>query len=503
MSCEKGQAVKTTSLDVKLEGRVLTVKVEPANARVEIRKDKDLVLSRTGSFSITLPDTAANGVYYVHSFAHKKKLVLKNIAKVVKPRATLENFKDSFKIEKLDRNVNNIKLYSAATATTDKCTYASVDADKLKLTIGTLREYESHFNTAAAALEFSSKRYLRLRMTNGFIYANNYGLKPRGHSVRRDHVNVFGGMVFDFSTPRGYTMRSAAGLGVQNEKRSGKRPEFWGKKAKPDSIYALDNIMIDPKVETKEIWIDLQALGAPADWDGKLFLTLQLEHLCANRSFVVEILESSDKLPANAKLQNPQQLGVILNKVLTIQRFNNDWAKIPVLGNLSPIRNSMVDLSTTVKMAYDEKNLYINYEAEEDAARKLNTEGGLYNQPWEGDGVEFFVGIGADSKRVLHMVLDVAGVAYTENVPLLKVAGSKSTEMPGNPAAHTFKRSGDKWVMTLTVPWDSLGGKPAKGELRPFNLMRNRLEQGQFGQYTLAPGKRYMTGKQYQFQLAE
>ena len=58
--------------------------------------------------------------------ALKKKLVLKKIAKVVKPRPVLATFKDSFKIEKLDRKVNNIELYSAATATTDKCTYASI-----------------------------------------------------------------------------------------------------------------------------------------------------------------------------------------------------------------------------------------------------------------------------------------------------------------------------------------------------------------------------------------
>lgn len=503
MSCQKAAAVKTASLDVKLDGKVLTVKVEPANAAVEIRKDKDLVLSRTGSFSITLPDTAANGKYYVHSHALKKPLVLKKIAKVVKLHPVLGTFKDSFKIEKLDRKVNNIELYSAATAATDKCAYASVDVNKLKLTAGTLREYETHFNTADAALEFSSKRYLKLRMTSGFVYANKYGLKPRRHAVRHDHVDVFGGIIFDFNTAKGYTMRSAAGLGVQNEKRAGKRPNFWGKKGKCDRIYALDNIMIDPNVESKTVWIDLQTLGAPADWNGKLFMTLHLEHICADHKFSVEILESSDSLPAGAKALNPMQLGVILNKVLTVPRFNGDWAKIPVLGNLSPLRNSMVYFNTTVKMAYDDKNLYIYYEAEEDAKRKLNSEGGTYNQPWEGDGVEFFVGIGADSQRIIHMVLDVAGVAYIENVPLVKAAGAKSSLLTTNPVKHTFKRSGGKWVMTLTVPWSLFGSKPAKGELRPFNLMRNRLEQGQFGQYTLAPGKRYMSEKQYQFKLAE
>jgi hypothetical protein len=113
------------------------------------------------------------------------------------------------------------------------------------------------------------------------------------------------------------------------------------------------------------------------------------------------------------------------------------------------------------------------------------------------------VGIGKDSQRIIHMVLDVAGVAYIENVSLVKTAGAKSSLLTTNPVKHTFKRSGGKWVMTLTVPWSLFGGKPAAGELRAFNMMRNRLEQGQFGQYTLAPGKRYMSEKQYQFKLAE
>ena len=115
--------------------------------------------------------------------------------------------------------------------------------------------------------------------------------------------------MLDFATPQGFTVRTAAGLGIQAEKRQSINPAAWGKKDKCDYVFALDNLLISKTEKSQEYWLDLHALGAPENWNGKLALTLYMEDISPNRSMDLEILAAAAQLPAGAKAVKVVQLG--------------------------------------------------------------------------------------------------------------------------------------------------------------------------------------------------
>ena len=354
-------------------------------------------------------------------------------------------------------------------------------------------------------LEFQAKRYVKVRLKNGFIYYNTYGLKPQSHVVRAHRHTVFAGLILDFATGNGYTHRTAAGLGLQTDKRKSKRPNHWGKKGVCNNIYMLDDLVINKTAKTKELWLDMQALGAPNDWNGKLALTLYMEDICPNRSLELEVLAVADKLPAGAAAAQPIQLGKLQTAVIEFKKITGKPTvkNLQSLGNLHATKLTMAPLKTQVHAGWDDKNLYFHYTAEEVPGRKPNTEGSKINKPWFCDSVEFFAGKTNDPGMLYHMIIDTTDCRYAEDMTLLRKAGDKNIIHPGSDVKTKYTLRDGAWTCLITVPWSVLGGKPEKGKLVPFNLMRNRLEQGKSDNYTLVPGKSYFTGNQFQFKLVD
>lgn len=496
--------VAATNLEVDLKGRILKVVSEPAAASIQIYCEGNLVLSRIGSFTLELPETVHDGVYTVKAGDLSKEITLKGLGKPMKLRPILLPIKDDVMTAPVNKTVRGIPILGLGTIGAKGIGKGVADPDTLTVAAGTDRVIESHFNRIAAMLEIHAKRYLKIRMYNGFLHFNKFGYQPKRHSVRTARPNVFGGLILDFGTPEGYVVRSAAGLGLQNEKRSTTRPDGWGKKTKQDHIYMLSPILIDENTEVKECWLDLASLGAPDNWDGKLCFTLYFEDINPGRSFKIEILESTDILPDGAEVLKPQELGAVRTALLDIPRLSGkiDWEKIPALGELSAANALMPQLRSVVKGTWDDSNLYFFYRCEEDPAHILNSEGGRINKPWRGDGVEFFVGKTDDPEMIYHFVCDVAGVKFAEESMLIRKPGAKNIEHGAKTAVRVaIRKEPGVWTAAVTIPWSQIGGRPEPGRPVPFNLMRNRLEQGKSGLYTLVPRGVYYSGKQYQFRL--
>jgi hypothetical protein len=219
----------------------------------------------------------------------------------------------------------------------------------------------------------------------------------------------------------------------------------------------------------------------------------------------MEILETADTLPAGADVLKPLELGAVKTAVLDIKKVNGkvDWKKIPALGEMVPIKSTMEPLKTVVKAAWDDQNLYLYYDAQEIKGRILNCEGGKTGKPWWGDGVEFFSQRTNDQARIYHALIDVGNVSYSEDTSMEKKAGDKEVIHPKAGFSSKYDIKSDRWSVEIVIPWSTIGGKPAAGKTTAFNMMRNRLEQGKSGHYTLAPGARYFSGKQYQFKLVD
>ena len=60
--------------------------------------------------------------------------------------------------------------------------------------------------------------------------------------------------------------------------------------------------------DTETLWVDLTALGAPADWDGRVWITPAIENVCPNRRLTVEVLATADAPPAGVDLKEPIDL---------------------------------------------------------------------------------------------------------------------------------------------------------------------------------------------------
>ena len=86
---------------------------------------------------------------------------------------------------------------------------------------------------------------------------------------------------------------------------------------------------------------------------------------------------------------------------------------------------------------------------------------------------------------------------------LSAAAGSKKIQLTGTLFSSSVRTYKDHWIVELAVPWSLLGGKPSGEQLRGFNMMRNRLEQGAVGYYSFVPGKGYFTGAKYQLKLVK
>ncbi len=505
LAVRPAEAVEVKSLSVVRKKRTLVVKVAPGNVPVTIYNEGNLVLARNGSFSLDLPDTIRPGVYTVKAGKLSKNIKLPKLGKPTKFLPILIDLKDKQKIEKVDKTINDIKVYAQGTLASTGASEARVDSSKLALHITTLRNIENHFNRTGAMLEFQAKRYVKVRLKNGFIYYNTYGLKPQSHVVRASRHTVFAGLILDFATGNGYTHRTAAGLGLQTDKRKSKRPNHWGKKGVCNNIYMLDDLVINKTAETKELWLDMQALGAPNDWNGKLALTLYMEDICPNRSLDLEVLAVADELPAGAAAARPIQLGKLQTAVIEFKKITGKPTvkNLQSLGNLHATKLTMAQLKTQVHAGWDDKNLYFHYTSEEVPGRKPNTEGSKINKPWFCDSVEFFAGKTNDPGMLYHMIIDTTDCRYAEDMTLLRKAGDKNIIHPGSDVKTKYNLRDGSWTCLITVPWSVLGGKPEKGKLVPFNLMRNRLDQGKSDNYTLVPGKAYFTGNQFQFKLVD
>lgn len=505
LTTKNQKTINVKALDVKLSGKKLAVNVAPANIPVQIYLQNDLVLSRNGSFMLDLPETISDGTYVVKAGNLSKNITLKSLGKSQHILPILVSLPIKKSANAVNKKVNNIDILSQATLYSQGASFADVESNKAKISAGTIRNYESHFNYACAALEIKTKRYLKLRFKSGFLYFNRYAYEPKVHGVRPNNPQYFGGLILDFGTARGYTSRSAAGLGIQNEKRTSKIPQEWGKKEKADHIFILDKFLLDVQNDTKECWIDLAELGAPADWNGKLFITLQFEHIAPDRSFSVELLETTDTLPDNADVLAPLELGAAQNKVFNIPRIAGkiNWSVIPSLGSMRPLLVTMADFASDTKAAWDEKNLYLYYRCNENADKILNSEGHKMGRLWESDGVEFFVQSGKEHDMMIHGIIDVSNNIYVEKMALSAAAGTEKVQLTGKLFFSSVRVNKDHWIVEAAIPWSLLGGKPTENHLRGFNLMRNRIEQGAIGNYSLVPGNTYFTGTKYRFKCTK
>ncbi|MPN31573.1 hypothetical protein SDC9_179047 [bioreactor metagenome] len=97
---------------------------------------------------------------------------------------------------------------------------------------------------------------------------------------------------------------------------------------------------------------------------------------------------------------------------------------------------------------------------------------------------------------MLHAVIDAANHGYAEKARLNKAQESQSEELKTLPFTASVRRQSDAWTILVTLPLTQFDGSPVA-----FNLMRNRVQQGNLANYTTVPGNNYFCGEVYFLEL--
>ncbi|MBO7741771.1 MAG: hypothetical protein J6S21_04380, partial [Victivallales bacterium] len=262
-----------------------------------------------GTFAVDLPATTRDGSYRIAVADLTGKRIAKTalaIRGLAKPTALMVEMPHIHPEIAVKDAVKGIYRRQGTEFTPD-ASYAEADAASGQLRVGTLPAIATYYSTAIAGLEMKAKRYLEIELSSNLDYYNKYGQEPKRHFVRIDCPETSAALMFDFHTRDGYTRRTLAGLGQQYLER-GTSPAKWGKGSKPDAFYALTNYIQSADGSNVRFWLDAEALEAPADWDGQLWVSLLFQIGAPNRQLNARILRTADKLPAGAECLKPVSL---------------------------------------------------------------------------------------------------------------------------------------------------------------------------------------------------
>lgn len=429
----------------------------------------------------------------------------------VLPFGVLPNLPYQKQISRKAVTANGLKISAAGIEYTEGAGDAVATPENASVYAGMPAMYTSHYNLAAAGLELHAKRYLKILISGNFEYFNRIGLQPGRHFVRHGKSSCFAGMMLDFGTGKGFSSRSAVGFGKISIEKTDSMPDVWGTGKRPDRFFAL-NDFIHGKEKSVTCWLDLQQLGAPADWNGNLWLTVSVQNLCPDRNMMITVLDTADSLPQGAKLQPGHNLVVSAKeKIFPLKKHEGrislnsewnspDWKNIPEYSGFSLLHNQFKNSSqqTKFKITRDDNNLYLIVFCQENEKQTLNCEMGKVGKPWHGDSVEFFFTSGSGLDAV-HPVIDADGNAYQALEAPNKIGGKKSKV---DWVAYKARQYPGYWTIAAVIPLNKIGMlAPLDGKLIGFNIMRNRFKDNKAENISFVPGKSYFTGRQYQLKL--
>ena len=390
----------------------------------------------------------------------------------------------------------------------DACT-AQAEPEALVLSVASDPYSRSFWGTAAAGLEMKTQRYIKLRVSGNFTFFNTHSPHPRHHFVARDNKDNFIGIVLDFGTPKGYAHRTAAGVGGVHAERASALPQ-WGSSQRAQHIMSVSDFALR-KDESEELWLDLTTLGAPGDWDGRVWLSAVLQHVAHDRQFRVEVLESADKLPPGVKAGKVLDLVVgssakrlvkapTLEGTIAIDGELREpaWASASSLTGFTYLGNPTRKAAqkTTVRLFRQGGTLHIGFDCLETGRQKPATHRG---KPWENDSVELYLRIAGTADARIHAVLDTVRNLYCVIDDPAATEKNRTVPFPGQWATSVEPGA---WHVELAVSLRNLGitGDPA-GKTIGFNVSRNRQLPGETELLTLVPGNEYYTADRYRMEF--
>ncbi|MBE6367268.1 MAG: hypothetical protein E7052_05095 [Lentisphaerae bacterium] len=478
-------------------GKTLTLALTPAmeNATLVISNNGDMVWAQQGaSAQIVLPTGVTGGKYLAAAYDGAGNLLAEKSFTLANGRPALARLTASEHFPQI--SASGEKWASTATK---GCGTATADPVKRTARIAVDRMPSTAWGHLGAGFECELKRYVKIRLSGNLWYFNVYGLRAglRGLHVKWDNPATFLGMIFDFAGADGkYNKRVLAGAGRAQDRYNQKYPD-WGAYRNADIICSVSNFAVGTAKE-ETFWLDMHALGAPADWNGKVFFSVYWSLPTPDRNYQAEILDTQDELPAGCKAN--EVFNVRGGKSAELQKFqlpqssvkpridgvNDDevWKKAVKMDKFYRLSSAGLKApATTVKMIRDQEYLYILAELQEPNGNFSIDKNG---KPWFNDGMEIYIRSRDSKSSYVQYIFALAEKSHQEKVSRLGVGAPRQDI---DPVEYKIQVKGDRAVLEAAIPL-KIFGQGAKASR--FNIGRNRMVNGNLEPYSLAGGKEYL-----------
>ncbi|MBE6379695.1 MAG: hypothetical protein E7047_02060 [Lentisphaerae bacterium] len=297
-------------------------------------------------------------------------------------------------------------------------------------------------------------------------------------------------ITFDFENDKGFAVRSFASVGIVFANRSTPIPDNYGTKRVPEHISAISGFCLGNSGYSEEHWLDLQALGAPADWNGNAYVGLCLQNSTPNRMLKLTLLETSDTLPDNAQASRvaamkgtvkteAKELKVPLTKSkikIDADLTSAEWQDALTLTDFTLLNAPATPAPPSkLMLKHDRKMLYIAVEFVEPGEVNADPNAG---RAWQTDGLEFYLARGKERKIFDQYIFSAGGLVHAaRNVPGQPARMHQAPEWKVTVKGHVIR-------IEAAVP---LKPDSSDMDITGFNAGRNRTGAQQ-GNYSLAPG---------------
>ncbi len=387
----------------------------------------------------------------------------------------------------VNRTINGVEVLNAATMTTAvvpgetqpglASLIAEAAPDELTLRAGATRAIiqgqRDLIGGAFAGFEVADLRQVRVRLANTFHDA--YHLRgPTHHVPDRPNSRNFAGIVVDYHTAQGYTKRLRLATGVLHRECSSRLPDF-GQGGVADETRDLGTELIT--VPEATFALDLEPY-APQGWDGRVWLSVGTDWVCASRTLELQILATNENVTGEFLAgTDPSAFreAYARPRVLEVRRspggiiidgpaFEEWWGGAAETDEFFLYGGEGVSkAATSAKLMYDDDNLYVAFICHEPERRKPLIVGG---PPWNDDEVEVWLDVNGDQKTFRQVIINAANdrLEYGEAGPT-----------PIGATSAVQVREGDSWMVEMTIPFEGLGvNMPAPGDQWRLSLCRGR-----------------------------
>jgi AraC-like DNA-binding protein len=141
-----------------------------------------------------------------------------------------------------------------------------------------------------------------------------------------------------------------------------------------------------------------------------------------------------------------------------------EWTNSPSYDSFMLFNGNKPSVPTTLRLLYDEKNLYILYRCTEPKIKELKTQPRQHKgDVWRDDSVDFFLipVPGSTTPVGYHFIANASGSTYNEKISYPRNIDA-AWDAPWKAVASTDSQG---WTLSMEIPWSALGlaGPPAGG----------------------------------------